>query len=293
MEVKFDPVVLDVLADGYNVHYGARSIKHEVGYLGQFALLYNAACSALHGLHSLRCWVVLLAMLCTGWTAYGAEWCCLLCFARAGQLTVLSGAAYYALHGLDSLRCWVVLLALLCTKTHSLIYGPWGLIVIKVQRAAKFCYLRPRHCAGWDAPFFQNSLRRKFPPLIITLLFTVGQVERRVVNQLALAHESGVLCPGCSVLVTAALPSSPTEKALTLTAAPTPIILKVKKQQDTEFTEVDPSMHLKSWYFVWLNIYIYIFLILASAYLTYIYIFKYSRHRELCVWAIVEQCCSG
>ena len=55
MEVKFDPVVLDVLADGYNVHYGARSIKHEVGYLGQFALLYNAACSALHGLHSLRC----------------------------------------------------------------------------------------------------------------------------------------------------------------------------------------------------------------------------------------------
>lgn len=73
-----------------------------------------------------------------------------------------------------------------------------------------------------------------------------GQVERRVVNQLALAHENGVLCDGCSVLVTAVLPSSPTEKARTLTDTPTPIILKVKKQQDTEFTEVDPAQQLKS-----------------------------------------------
>lgn len=30
IEMKWDPIVLDVLADGYNVYYGARSIKHEV-----------------------------------------------------------------------------------------------------------------------------------------------------------------------------------------------------------------------------------------------------------------------
>lgn len=27
----WDKEVMDVLADGYNLHYGARSIKHEVG----------------------------------------------------------------------------------------------------------------------------------------------------------------------------------------------------------------------------------------------------------------------
>ncbi|MCL4112967.1 UNVERIFIED_CONTAM: hypothetical protein GTU68_038362 [Idotea baltica] len=30
IELKWDPIVLDVLADGYNVYYGARSVKHEV-----------------------------------------------------------------------------------------------------------------------------------------------------------------------------------------------------------------------------------------------------------------------
>ena len=30
IELEFDPIVLDVIADGYNVYYGARSIKHEV-----------------------------------------------------------------------------------------------------------------------------------------------------------------------------------------------------------------------------------------------------------------------
>uniref|UniRef100_A0A915KXB5 Clp ATPase C-terminal domain-containing protein n=1 Tax=Romanomermis culicivorax TaxID=13658 RepID=A0A915KXB5_ROMCU len=30
IEINYDRLVLDVLADGYNVHYGARSIKHEV-----------------------------------------------------------------------------------------------------------------------------------------------------------------------------------------------------------------------------------------------------------------------
>ncbi len=30
IDLKWDRQVLDVLADGYDVHYGARSIKHEV-----------------------------------------------------------------------------------------------------------------------------------------------------------------------------------------------------------------------------------------------------------------------
>ncbi len=32
IKLSWDRQVLDVLADGYDVHYGARSIKHEVGY---------------------------------------------------------------------------------------------------------------------------------------------------------------------------------------------------------------------------------------------------------------------
>jgi ATP-dependent Clp protease ATP-binding subunit ClpB len=28
--LTWEPSVVDVLADGYNIHYGARSIKHEV-----------------------------------------------------------------------------------------------------------------------------------------------------------------------------------------------------------------------------------------------------------------------
>ena len=31
MELVWDHQVVDVLADGYDVHYGARSIKYEVG----------------------------------------------------------------------------------------------------------------------------------------------------------------------------------------------------------------------------------------------------------------------
>lgn len=32
MELTWDVEVLEVLADGYDVHYGARSIKHEVSF---------------------------------------------------------------------------------------------------------------------------------------------------------------------------------------------------------------------------------------------------------------------
>ena len=41
MELVFDPVVLDVLADGYNVHYGARSIKHEVGVFSSIVVILS------------------------------------------------------------------------------------------------------------------------------------------------------------------------------------------------------------------------------------------------------------
>lgn len=33
VDIVWDADVLDVLADGYNVRYGARSIKHEVNFL--------------------------------------------------------------------------------------------------------------------------------------------------------------------------------------------------------------------------------------------------------------------
>ena len=32
MKIIWDREVLDVLADGYDIHYGARSIKHEVNF---------------------------------------------------------------------------------------------------------------------------------------------------------------------------------------------------------------------------------------------------------------------
>ena len=36
MELTWDRQVVDVLADGYDVHYGARSIKYEVCRLVQY-----------------------------------------------------------------------------------------------------------------------------------------------------------------------------------------------------------------------------------------------------------------
>ena len=40
MELVWDHQVVDVLADGYDVHYGARSIKYEVG---DIAVYINSA----------------------------------------------------------------------------------------------------------------------------------------------------------------------------------------------------------------------------------------------------------
>jgi len=67
------------------------------------------------------------------------------------------------------------------------------------------------------------------------------EVARRVVTQLAEAHESGAIEPGCSVLVTPALPcpDRPAPKSPLL-------LLKVKRKEDKEFTEVDPTKYIKT-----------------------------------------------
>ena len=43
MELVWDHSVVDVLAAGYDVHYGARSIKYEVRY-GKFSKISNTRC---------------------------------------------------------------------------------------------------------------------------------------------------------------------------------------------------------------------------------------------------------
>jgi len=97
----------------------------------------------------------------------------------------------------------------------------------------------------------RHDMEVRFDPAVLDLLadgYNVHygarsikhEVERRVVTQLAQAHESGALGPGCSVLVTAALPD-PDRPAL---ASP-PLLLKVKRKEDKEFTEVDPTKYIK------------------------------------------------
>jgi len=50
MELTWSPEVLDVLADGYNIRYGARSLKHEVRNDGDsFSLIiYNLQRFGVH-----------------------------------------------------------------------------------------------------------------------------------------------------------------------------------------------------------------------------------------------------
>lgn len=70
-------------------------------------------------------------------------------------------------------------------------------------------------------------------------------MERRLVNQLAMAYECGHITPGCTVLVYTVLPSSEEEKAK-LQDSPAPIKIRVKSQGMDKFTEVDPSAPLKT-----------------------------------------------
>lgn len=75
--------------------------------------------------------------------------------------------------------------------------------------------------------------------------FVLCQVERRLVNQLAMAHENGLITPGCTVFVYADLPKSEEEK-YKLQDSPSPIRIRVKGKGTDNFTDVDPSTQLKS-----------------------------------------------
>ncbi|KAG0713132.1 Caseinolytic peptidase B [Chionoecetes opilio] len=71
------------------------------------------------------------------------------------------------------------------------------------------------------------------------------EVERRLVNQLAMAYECGHITPGCTVLVYTTVPATEEEKAR-LQDSPAPIKIRVKTKGMDKFTDVDPSEHLKS-----------------------------------------------
>ncbi|MPC21788.1 Caseinolytic peptidase B [Portunus trituberculatus] len=70
------------------------------------------------------------------------------------------------------------------------------------------------------------------------------QVERRLVNQLAMAYECGHITHGCTVLVYTVLPTSEEEKAK-LQDSPAPIKIRVKKEGMDKFTDFDPRGGLK------------------------------------------------
>lgn len=80
---------------------------------------------------------------------------------------------------------------------------------------------------------------------VVLTLTAYVQVERRLVNQLAMAYECGHITPGCTVFVYTVLPSSEEEKAK-LQDSPAPIKIRVKSKGTDKFTDVDPSAHLKT-----------------------------------------------
>ncbi|KAK7079468.1 hypothetical protein SK128_027240, partial [Halocaridina rubra] len=70
-------------------------------------------------------------------------------------------------------------------------------------------------------------------------------VERRLVNQLALAYESGHITPGCTVFVYTDKPTTEEEKAK-LQDSPSPIKIRVKTKGTESFKEVVPDEYLKA-----------------------------------------------
>lgn len=70
-------------------------------------------------------------------------------------------------------------------------------------------------------------------------------MERRLVNQLAMAYETGHITPGCTVFVYTDIQTSEEEKAK-LQDSPAPIKIRVKTKGTDKFTEVNPSEQLKS-----------------------------------------------
>lgn len=102
----------------------------------------------------------------------------------------------------------------------------------------------------------KHSIELRWDPMVLDVLadgYNVyygarsikHEVERRLVNQLAMAYECGHITPGCTVFVYTVLPSSEEEKAK-LQDSPAPIKIRVKSKGTDKFTDVDPSAHLKT-----------------------------------------------
>ncbi|XP_063867476.1 mitochondrial disaggregase-like [Scylla paramamosain] len=102
----------------------------------------------------------------------------------------------------------------------------------------------------------KHSIELKWDPMVLDVLadgYNVyygarsikHEVERRLVNQLAMAYECGHITQDCTVLVYTILPTSEEEKAK-LQDSPAPIKIRVKRKGTDKFTDIDPSEHLKS-----------------------------------------------
>ncbi|XP_068241955.1 mitochondrial disaggregase-like isoform X2 [Palaemon carinicauda] len=101
----------------------------------------------------------------------------------------------------------------------------------------------------------KHNIELKWDPVILDVLadgYNVyygarsikHEVERRLVNQLALAYESGHITAGCTVYVYTDLPKTEDEKAK-LQDSPSPIKIRVKRKGTDNFMEVDPDEYLK------------------------------------------------
>lgn len=100
----------------------------------------------------------------------------------------------------------------------------------------------------------KHKIELKFDPVVLDVLadgYNVyygarsikHEVERRVVNQIALAYELGHITPSCTVFITAEITSSEEEKSK-LQDTPIPIKIKVKHKDTDKYNEVDPTAHM-------------------------------------------------
>lgn len=101
----------------------------------------------------------------------------------------------------------------------------------------------------------KHNIELKWDPIILDVLadgYNVyygarsikHEVERRLVNQLAMAYESGHITEGCTVYIYTDIPMSEAEKAK-LQDSPSPIKIRVKAKGTDSFTDVDPGEQLK------------------------------------------------
>ncbi|KAB7500216.1 Caseinolytic peptidase B-like protein [Armadillidium nasatum] len=102
----------------------------------------------------------------------------------------------------------------------------------------------------------KHNIELKWDPIVLDVLadgYNVyygarsvkHEVERRVINQLALAYEYGLIKNGSSVFISAEMPKTEAEKAK-LQDASIPLKFKVKGKDEAHFMDIDPSEQLKS-----------------------------------------------